>query len=135
MAWELQGFDCGNLLADASMADYQFHCVKATGNDQFGICSVDGEVFLGVLQDKPGSGEAGQIRMSGITKVVVGSGETLVANQSWGVDANGEAKTVEGTVTGGDVGDYAGGIVLHGASAGQLATVTIGFHSYKVEAQ
>lgn len=136
MAWELPLGCIGNLVADASMASNQFHCVKADStNNQFSLCDTDGEVVLGVLQDKPGSGEAGDIMALGVTKVVVGTGETLVAGQSWGVDANGEAKTIEGTVTGADVGDYAAGIVLEGASAGELATVTIGIGTYKVEAQ
>jgi hypothetical protein len=136
MAWQLPSFCIGNLIAAASMASNQFHCVKADStNNQFALCDTDGEVVLGVLQDNPASGEAGDIMCLGVTKVVVGTGETLVAGQTWGVDANGEAKTIEGTVTGADVGDYAAGMVLEGAAAGELASVTIGFPTFKVEAQ
>lgn len=136
MAWELGVFNIGNLVAASSMASNQFKCVKAhTSDNQFTLCSVDGEVILGVLQDKPASGYAGDIMALGITKVTVGVGETLIAGQSWGTDSSGKAKTIEGTVTGADVGDYAAGMVLEGAAAGELATVTIGFPTFKVEAQ
>lgn len=136
MAWELGCFNIGNLLAASTMASNQFKCVKAhTTNNQFTLCSVDGEVVLGVLQDKPASGESGDIMTIGVTKVTVGVGETLVAGQTWGTDSSGKAKTIEGTVTGADVGDYAAGMVLQGAAAGELATVTIGFPTFKVEAQ
>jgi hypothetical protein len=126
----------GNLVSNASMANNQFHCVKAhTTNNQFALCAVDGEPVLGVLQDNPASGAAGDIMAVGVTKVVVGVGETLTAGQTWGTDASGEAKTIEGSITGADVGDYAAGMVLEGAAAGELATVTIGFPTFKVEAQ
>lgn len=136
MAWQLPAFNIGNLVANASMASNQFHCVKAhTVDNQFALCSVDGEVVLGVLQDDPASGIAGDIMVLGVTKVVVGSGETLVAGQTWGTDASGEAKTVEGSITGADLGDYSAGIVLEGGAAAELATVTIGIGTFKTEAQ
>jgi hypothetical protein len=136
MAWNQPGFCTGALKADASMASNQHHIVKAdTTNNQFTLCDTDGERGLGILQDTPGSGEAGDIMLMGISKVVVGTGETLVAGQHYGVDANGEAKTIEATVTGADVGDHVLGVVLEGAAAGELATVTIGLNTYTVEAQ
>ena len=134
MAWELNGFCIGNLVSNATMADNQYKCVKAhTSNNQFALCSVDGEVVLGVLQDNQLSGVAGDIMTIGITKVT--AAETLTAGDSWGTDASGLAKKIEGTVTGADVGDYAAGQVLEGAAVNELATVTIGFPTYKVEAQ
>ena len=136
MAWEQQGFSVGALVSDATMVDNQFKCVKMSAtNNTFSLCDTDGEEVLGVLQDNQASGVAGKIMMSGITKVVVGVGETLVAGQAWGTDASGKAKTVEGSVTGADLGDYAAGKVLEGAGAGELATVTVGIQTFKVEAQ
>jgi hypothetical protein len=136
MAWEQLGFCVGALVSDADMASNQFKCVKMSAtNNTFSLCDADGEEVLGVLQDNQGSGIAGKICMCGVTKVVVGVGETLVAGQSWGTDASGKAKTVEGSITGADLGDYAAGTVLEGAAAGELATVTVGLNTYKVEAQ
>jgi len=136
MAWEQKGFNVGSLIADASMASNQYLCVKAdTTNNQFTLCDTDGEMILGILQDIPGAGVAGDIMLSGISKLKVGVGETLVAGQRWGVDSSGKGKTIEGTITGADVGDYVGGIVLEGAGAGELAVVTIGLHTHIIEAQ
>jgi len=126
MAWEQKGFCVGALVSDADMA---------SNNGVFSLCDADGEVMLGVLQDNQGSGIAGEVCLSGVTKVTVGVGETLVAGQTWGTDASGKAKTVEGSVTGADLGDYAAGVVLEGAAAGELATVTIGLQTFKTEAQ
>jgi hypothetical protein len=134
MAWELPGFNIGNLVADVAMTSHQFKCVKmSTTNNTFSLCDTDGEVVLGVLQDKPGAGEAGDIMSLGVTKVV--AAETLTAGDTWGTDGSGLAKKVEGTVTGADVGDYSAGVVLEGAAVNELATVTIGVPTYKVEAQ
>lgn len=136
MAWEQLGHCVGALVSDADMASHQFKCVKmSSSNNIFSLCDTDGEVILGVLQDNQGSGIAGKICLTGITKVKVATGETLVAGQSWGTDANGLAKTIEGSITGADLGDYAAGTVLEGAGAGELATVTVGVNTFKVEAQ
>lgn len=134
MAWELPGFCVGSLTASSTLAAKQFYAVKAhTSNNQVALCDTDGEVILGVVQNKPAAGEAANVMMSGVTKVV--AAETLTAGDNWGTDANGTAKKIEGTITGADVGDYSAGKVLQGASAGELATVSIGFQTFKVEAQ
>jgi hypothetical protein len=134
MAWELNGFCIGNLVSNATMASNQFKCVKAhTTNNQFALCNTDGEPVLGVLQDNQGSGISGDIRTVGVTKVV--AAETLTAGDRWGTDSSGLAKKVEITVTGADVGDYVAGVVLEGAAVNELATVTIGFPTFMVEAQ
>lgn len=125
MAWEIPLFEIGTLTAAADLSAKQYYCVKVTGNNQINVCSVDGEVVLGVLQDEPASGEAANVRCLGVTKVV--AGETLTAGDLWGTDASGKAKVVDRTLTGADVGDYVAGIVLEGAAANELATVTIGF--------
>jgi len=134
MAWELGLFSIGNLVSDATMASNQFKCVKMSATDNtFSLCDTDGEVLLGVLQDNQASGVAGDIMAAGVTKVE--AAETLAAGDHWGTDASGLAKKIEGTVTGADVGDYAAGVVLQGASVNELATVTVGLSTYKVEAQ
>lgn len=135
MAWENPLFCPGGLSANADLSAKQFYCVKmsATAN-KVALCDTDGEVTIGVLQDKPASGEASNVMMVGITKVV--AAEALSPGDTWGTDANGKAKKVEGTVTGADVGDFAAGIVIEGTSgANELATVTVGITTFKVEAQ
>lgn len=132
MAWEVPLFMPAGLVAAADLSAKQFFCVKKNAVDnQIALCNVDGEVFLGVLQGKPTSGIAANLMMSGITKVECG--EALVAGDYWGTDVNGAAKKVEATNTGADVGDFAMGQVLEGAGSGELATVTVGLQTFKVE--
>lgn len=134
MAWELALGCIGNLVADSSMASNQYKIVKmSTTNNTFSLCSVDGEVPLGILQDDPASGDAGSIMVLGVSKVV--AAETLTAGDFYGTGASGTAKIIEGTVTGADVGDMVLGQVLVGAAAGEYATVTVGIQTFRVEAQ
>lgn len=126
MAWEQNLFTIPGALAGADLSTKQFYCVKKnTTANQFALCAVDGEIFDGVLQDKPdGSGEACEVRAAGVTKVI--AGETLTAGDLWGTDSSGKAKKIEPTQTGADIRDYFAGRVLVGASANEYAIVTIG---------
>lgn len=134
MATEQTGFSVGSMVAAADLSAKQYFIVKKnTTNNQVALCSVDGEIFIGVLQNKPVSGIAADVQMSGVTKVECG--ETLAAGDLWGTDNAGKAKKIERTVTGADVGDYFGGEVIKGAASGELATVSIGFVTGIVEAQ
>ena len=132
MAYELQGLDIGMLVTDADLSAKQFYAVKmSTTDNTVSLCDTDGEIILGILQNKPGSGEAASIRVQGITKAV--AGEALTAGDKVGVDANGKLKIVETTNTGADIGDHWHGIVLDGAAADALATILIGNHSGRTE--
>ena len=132
MAWE-DGWRLPGVQAAADLSAKQFFCVvKNTTNKQVALASVDGEVVLGVLQDKPNaSGKAAEVITFGVTKVE--AGETLAAGDFWGTDSAGKAKIVERTNTGADVGDYVAGQVIVGAASGELATVTIGYPTFQVE--
>ncbi len=128
MAWEKDGFTIPALMANGDMSSDQFKCVVMdTSTDNYvDLCDADGEVILGVLQNKPdAAGKVAEVRAIGVTKVV--AGETLTRGMFWGTDTAGKAKQVEATATGADTGDYIAGQVLEGASANEYATVTIGF--------
>jgi hypothetical protein len=131
MAWEQKIGSIGALVANASMASNQYKCVKVSADNQFSLCDTDGEVLLGVLQDKPDSGMAGEVMVLGVTKVM--AAEALVAGDYWGTTTLGKATKVEKTYTGADLGDYVAGQVLVGAATGELATVTVGFPTFIVE--
>lgn len=134
MAWELKGFSVGNLVADVAQTSNQYKIVKMdTTNNQFTLCSVDGERGIGILQDTPAAGDPGEIMMMGISKVV--ASEALTAGQFYGTSTSGTAKIVEGTITGADVGDHVLGVVIQGAAASALAVVSIGLHNFRVESQ
>jgi len=123
-------------LSDSDMSSDQFKLVKknATAN-QYTLCDTDGEVFHGVLQNKPAAANRGaEITCFGLTKVK--AAEVLVPGNHIGTDASGLAKIVEVSITGADVGDYVGGFVTEGASAANaLATALIGTVSFRVELQ
>ena len=137
MAWELNGFSPAGLKAAASLASNQYYGVKITAANQVNVVAVDGEPGIGVLQNDPASGEAADVMMMGITKVLVGatalpSTETIggvVQMQAWGFDSSGKAKPVSRSSTGADLGDFIMGFVLQGAAAGEYATVTVGLNT------
>ncbi len=134
MALEAASFAIPALDADADLSSNQFQIVKMSATDKrVSLASVDGEVFLGVLQNKPNAaGKSATVVGLGVTKVI--AGEALVAGDLWGTDTAGKARKVEATNTGADTGDYVGGQVLIGvAAADEVATVTIGFPTLKVE--
>lgn len=128
MAWEKDVFTVPGLQANGDMSSDQFKCVKGdlTTDYYVDLCDTDGEAFLGVLQNKPSAAAAAaEVRALGVTKVV--AAETLTRGMLWGVGSAGTAKEVAASATGADTGDYIAGMVIVGASAGEYATVTIGF--------
>ncbi len=133
MAYELSLFNLPAALAAADLSTKQYFIVKKnTTNNQFALCDTDGELFDGVLQNKPdGADKAAEIMAIGITKIE--AGEILTSGDRWGTDSAGKAKIIEHTNTGADVGDYVGGVVIEGAASGSLATVSIGLVTFKVE--
>ena len=136
MAWETNGFSPGGLKAAASLATKQYYGVKLSAANQVNIVAVDGEPGLGVLQNDPASGEAAEVMMMGITKVLVGTTlpntETIggvAQQQAWGFDSAGKAKPIQRSSTGADLGDFIMGFVIEGAAAGEYATVTVGLNT------
>lgn len=120
MAIEQPGFKIGFLKAAADYSDgtKQFRAMKVTADETFGVCSAAGEPVLAVLQDKPKSGKPGELWVTGVTKLIAGTGG-LAANALWETDANGAGITCAAAKA-------PAGRVLIGAAEGKLATVTIG---------
>lgn len=131
MAWE-NGMRIPAALAAADQSTKQFYLVKKnTTDNQFAVCDTDGEIAQGILQNKPSAaGDAAEIIYFGVSKV--SADETLSPGDYFGASADGQAKIVESTNTGADVGDYILGYVLEGAAAGEVATVMIN-HIGRVE--
>jgi hypothetical protein len=73
MAWdEGQGnpFDLGNLRAAADLRTLQYTFVKLDANGDVIAASAAGEVCLGILQNKPNTGETAVVRTVGLSKCV-----------------------------------------------------------------
>lgn len=119
--------------AGGDLSSDLFKCVKKNATDQqYILCTADGEVFDGILYNKPSAAAgAAEIVMFGVAKVY--TAEALTAGDLWGTGASGTAKIIEATNTGADTGDFVMGRVIKGAGSGEIATVTVGAPSYKVE--
>ncbi|KKL13385.1 hypothetical protein LCGC14_2526300 [marine sediment metagenome] len=119
--------------AAGNLSTKQYYCVvKNTTDRQYAVATADGEVIDGILQNKPNAANVpANIAMAGVSRVV--ADETLTAGNLWGTSADGQAKIIESSNTGADVGDFVMGRVIEGAASGALATVTIGAPQYKVE--
>lgn len=74
-------------LAEVSLETYQFHAVKITGVNTINICSTDGEMAYGILQNKPKIAEAGSVAVLGTCKAV--SGAVVTAGNQVMTDATG----------------------------------------------
>jgi len=110
MAYEIAGQDYSfPAAADLSGNQYYFVEIGATGVT---VCDAATDIPLGVLQNKPGSGAAAAVRVTGISKVIAG-GAISVGNPV-GTDASGRARAL---TPGTDTTAYIRGIALEAASA------------------
>lgn len=134
MAYEGVQVSIPGLEAGADLSTNQFYCVKMSATDnRVSLCDTDGEVFLGVLQDKPAAaGRQANVVVSGVTKGV--AGEALTAGDFVGTDSAGKFKIVEVTNTGADIGDFVNGTVIQGAASGAIATIMLGTPQIRTEA-
>jgi hypothetical protein len=115
MAWELSLFDV-SLEAGEDLSNAQFLAVAL---DSYGkvVKAKSDTLPIGILQDKPASGRAANVRMLGISKVVAGGafavGSVLAADD-------------EGRLIAASTGHYPIGIALEAAAeAGQVVTAFI----------
>lgn len=102
MALEQPLFNIGWMLAGADLSTKQFYFVKDDGNGLVVLCGA-GEQALGVLQNAPASGEACDVAILGVTKVVCSG--ALSAGADIASDASGKAKAaVKGKTDTSDAG-------------------------------
>lgn len=118
MAYQLANFDIGTMTASADLDAKQFHFVYVSGDNTVTFTASAGAQYLGILQNAPLTGEAAIVRVSGVSKLVAGTGD-LAANAAVQTHTDGTGITAT-------TGDYTSTIVLIGAAAGENATVAIG---------
>ncbi len=111
------------LLAAADLSASQYLLVKADANGKAALAAA-GEAPIGVLQNKPTAGQAAQVRLYGVSKVVAGA--AIAKGAFVASDANGKAKAAQAaytnTVDAGVaqdplIGSHVIGIALDAASA------------------
>ncbi|MFA4971871.1 MAG: hypothetical protein WC683_04610 [bacterium] len=109
-------------IAGADLRLNQYHAVKLSGNHTVVLCG-DGEKPVGILQNKPNTGEWANVMVEGKSKAVLG--EDLLAGASWASDTNGHLVTPGAT-------DWVGGQLLDGGALSatptnaELVTVLVG---------
>lgn len=109
MATENSTNEFGHLVAAADLSANQYYAVKVNSSGQIALCSVLGEVPTGILQNKPTSGQAAEVRHGGTSKAVAGA--AITAGASVMVNASGKVITLATT------GSNAIGIALESAGA------------------
>lgn len=117
MAYKIDRFTLGTMTASADLSAKRYYIVDVSGDGTVTTASSAGQVVLGVLQNKPESGEAAAVMVSGVSKVVTGTGD-LTAGDLVQAAADGTGITAAS-------GDYSIGICLIGASAGENATILV----------
>jgi hypothetical protein len=105
-----------SLVAAADLSAKQYHFVQV---DTAGKAALSGAtaLTLGVLQNKPASGQVGTVCVDGVTKVVIAA--TLSAGSRVRSDANGQA------VAASVAGNAVAGILLEGGVANDVVPMLI----------
>lgn len=110
--------------AGADLSAKQFFFVKMSANNKVILCAAATDKPIGVLQNKPTSGQTAKVRSLGVSKVSADG--TLAAGDLIGTSADGQA---DPKVPGTDTTEFTVGHVLIGAAAGELGTAAIDCHS------
>ena len=110
-------FEAGS---DLSAGQFKF-VIQAAGDGQVDLVGSAGGDAMGVLQNKPAAaGRAAQVRVSGVSKVVVGTGDVTRAAKVQS-DATGKAIVAA-------TGDHVLGYALEAGSAGETVRVLLVSH-------
>lgn len=114
MAYEASQTCVGTMTASADLSSKQFHFVKVSGNNTVTVCAAITDIPIGILQNKPTSGQAAVVCVFGISKVVADG--TLAAGNLIGTSADGQADAI---AAGTDTTVYTMGQALNAAAAGE----------------
>ena len=120
MAYDDPGVDIGTFTASADLSAKQFYIVKMSGDNTVTVCAAVTDVPIGVLQNKPASGEQAVVRVFGMSKVSADA--TLAAGNIIGTSADGQAQPV---TQGSETTVYNIGQAVTGGAAGTLQTALI----------
>src|SRR5436190_7694730 len=101
------------LKAAADLRTHQYKFVKLDASGNIILCSAAGERPLGILQNKPNTGENAVVRSIGVSKVVC-SGAIATPNQI-ATDANGLAKAASRLVAASGAASNVAGVLLRAA--------------------
>ena len=120
MAYEAAQVKVGQFTASADLSAKQYHFVKMSGNNTVTVCAAVTDVPIGVLQNAPTSGQAAEVCLFGISKVVADA--TLAAGDVIGTSADGQAQPL---TVGTETTVYTMGIPVNAAAAGNTVEAFI----------
>lgn len=118
MAYEAAQIKVGNWTASADLSSKQFYFVKMSGAGTVDVTSAITDKTIGVLQNTPKSGQAAEVCVFGITKVVADG--ILAAGNLIGTSNDGQADAI---TAGTDTTVYVVGQALETAAAGDVTTM------------
>lgn len=126
MAWESDSLPSDlTFKAAADLRALQYTFVKLDANGNVVACSAAGEKSIGVLQNKPNTGENALVRPHGMSKVVASA--AIAANDFLTTTAAGQAKTALRLVAAsGNASNVLGYALRAAAGAGVIITAMIG---------
>jgi len=119
-AYEESQMKIGTLKAAADLSGKQYHLVKLASATTVNVCAAITDIPIGVLQNKPESGEVAEITFIGVTKIVADG--TVAAGANIGTSADGQADSI---VAGTDTTVRLVGTAIGAASAGETFTALI----------
>lgn len=117
MAYEAAQIKLGQLTASADLSAKQFHFVKLASATTVDVCSGVTDKPIGILQNTPTSGQAAEICIFGITKVV--SDGTTAAGNLIGTSADGQAAVY----TSSDTTKFICGQAIEAGAASEVVTM------------
>lgn len=120
MAYETNLVTIGTLTAAADLSSKQYHFVSLASSTTVNVCSAITNSPIGILQNKPESGEQAIVAVSGISKVVADG--TIAAGNFIGTSADGQADAIG---SGTDTTVYVMGQGLEAGTAGQTISMLL----------
>ena len=120
MAYESVGTDLGFFTAAADLSSKQFYFVKLASSSTVNVCAAVTDKPIGILQNKPESGEQAVVRVFGVSKVSADA--TLAAGDVIGTAADGQAQPIS---LGSETTVHVCGQAIEAGSAGEILTAFI----------
>ena len=117
-AYESPQICFGTLTAAADLSSKQYHFVKLASATTVNVCTATTDRAIGILQNKPTSGQQAVIQIFGISKVVADG--TIAFNNVIGTSADSQADAI---VPGTDTSVVTLGVAVQAASAGETFTM------------
>ena len=117
MAFEEEVLDV-SFKANADLSSYQFYVVKMAADNTVDVCSGATDKPIGILQNKPTSGQIARVRVMGVSRFIIGAGGVAYGNRV------GTAATGKGIVKSTNKDMYFG-IALAAGNADEIGTVLL----------